>query len=130
MTDIFTREKRSEIMSGVQGGYGNKMEMRVHNWLIGEGIDHEMYPKIDGHPDVLLKELNVYLFLDGCFWHCCPKHYRRPKSRRDYWIPHLEESNERRELLRDKLPYEWIRIWEHDIKGDRFKEIILDIIGE
>lgn len=128
MTDVFTKEKRSEIMSGIQGGLNNnRMERKVHNWLKGRRIRHKMYPKVDGSPDVYLKDANIYLFLDGCFWHCCPEHYRRPKSNQRFWIPHLEESNARREKRRKKLPYNWVRIWEHDIKTEAFKQIILDV---
>jgi len=25
------------------------------------------------------------VFVDGCFWHCCPAHGRPPKTNRSYW---------------------------------------------
>lgn len=124
MVDTLTKEKRSEVMSKIQGGRNNKMEMAVHNWLKGNRIRHRMWPRVDGHPDVHLTDTDTYLFLDGCFWHICPQHYRRPKSRQGFWIPHIEESNERREKKRKNLPYRWVRIWEHDVKNGRFKDVI------
>jgi len=131
MTDVFTREKRSEIMSKIQGGLkSNSMERKIHNWLKGAHIRHTMYPKVGGCPDVYLKDADVYLFLDGCFWHCCPEHYRRPKSNQGFWIPHVEESNVRREEQRKKLPYKWVRIWEHDIRNGSFRQTIADLVSK
>jgi DNA mismatch endonuclease (patch repair protein) len=108
-----------------------KIEDVVHKWLNGQGIKFGAYPEIEGHPDTELfldNGASHYLFIDGCFWHCCPTHYKRPKSRQDFWIPHIEESNAKREGLRRKLPYPWTRIWEHDVKNGRFKHIILAIV--
>ena len=86
-----------------------------------------MYPKIEGDPDIVLDNGGdpVYVFVDGCFWHCCPLHYRRPKSRPDFWVPHVEGSNARREERRKNLSYEHVRIWEHEVKDGSFKGIIL-----
>lgn len=131
MTDTISRERRSEIMSKIQGGLDrNSIERRVHNWLKGNRIRHEMQPKIVGNPDVYLKDIDIYLFLDGCFWHCCPKHYRRPKSNQEFWIPHIEESNRKREKKRKKLSYRWVRIWEHDIRNGAFKDVITALMGD
>src|SRR6202040_1863378 len=38
-----------------------------------------------GRPDFSFRRFNVAVFVDGCFWHGCPKCYRRPASRRKYW---------------------------------------------
>jgi DNA mismatch endonuclease (patch repair protein) len=128
MTDVFTKEKRSEIMSKIH--QPTRLETLVHEWLASEGIPHEMYPRVEGRPDIrlVLPGGDIYIFIDGCFWHRCPQHYRRPKSNADYWIRHLEESDERREERRRRLPYRWIRIWEHDVKNGVFRRIIRNCI--
>ena len=125
MTDVFTKEKRSEVMSRIH--QPTRLEDTVHEWLAGQGIPHEMYPKVFGRPDIFVDggKGSFYVFIDGCFWHCCPLHYRRPKSRQEFWIPHVEESNAKREELRKQLPYRWIRIWEHEVNDGSFKEKIL-----
>lgn len=127
--DIVSREKRSEIMSKIH--QPTRLENKVHQWLDSQAIEHEMYPRIEGRPDILLPNNGrpVYLFVDGCFWHCCPLHYRRPKSRQEFWISHIEESNRKREEKRAKLPYRWLRIWEHDVKNGNFMDIIGEGIG-
>lgn len=126
MTDVFSREKRSEIMSKIH--QPTRIEVAVHDWLTEQSIEHEMYPKVEGNPDIRIGE--TYIFVDGCFWHCCPEHYRRPKSNQKFWISHVEESNKRREERRSKLPYRWIRIWEHDVRNGKFKKIIHRILSK
>jgi len=121
MTDIFTREKRSEIMSRIRSK--SSLDRKVHNWLCGRHIRHEMYPKVEGSPDIYLTDAGAYLFLDGNFWHCGPG-YRRPKSNVNFWIKHVEEANVRREERRKRLPYRWLRIWGNDVRNGRFKEIL------
>ncbi len=124
MTDTVSREKRSEIMSKIHSP--TKLEAKVHNWLKAKHVRHRMYPKIEGRPDVEIENGGnpFYVFIDGCFWHCCPAHYRRPKSRQEFWVPHVEESNTKREERRKRLPYRWIRIWEHQVGDNSFREII------
>lgn len=123
--DKVSIKKRSEIMSKIH--QPTKLENTMREWLESEGIPHEMYPKVEGRPDILLPNNGnpICVFVDGCFWHCCPQHYRRPKSRQEFWIPHLEESNWKREKRRSELPYRWVRIWEHDVKSGKFADVIL-----
>jgi DNA mismatch endonuclease (patch repair protein) len=127
--DVFSRERRSEIMSRIH--QPTRMEGEVRRWLEAEGIPHEMYPRVEGRPDVRIRTPDggeVYVFLDGCFWHCCPLHYRRPKSNQEFWIRHVEESNARREERRRALPYRWVRVWEHDIRSGGFRRIIAEAL--
>jgi DNA mismatch endonuclease (patch repair protein) len=125
MADVFTPEKRSEIMSRIRSRSG--LDRRVHAWLSRAGIRHRMWPRIVGNPDVALRG-GTFVFLDSCFFHRCPLHYREPKSNRAYWRGHIRRNVER-DRLRALLPYRWIRIWEHDVRGGRFREILLEAAG-
>lgn len=128
--DVFSKQKRSEIMSKIH--QPTKLETKVHEWLEAEGIPHEMYPKVEGRPDIKLflpDGSPVYVFVDGYFWHCCPQHYKRPKSNQEFWTRHVEESNIRREERRRELPYRWVRIWEHDVKSGGFKQAIRELVS-
>lgn len=130
MTDVFTKEKRSQIMSRIRSKSG--LDRRVHNWLCGRHIRHEMHPEIVGNPDVRImgNRGDLYLFNDGCFWHMCPIHYRRPKSNQEFWIEHIEVQNAKREAVRRNLPYRWIRLWEHEIYDGGFRgKIRLSLAG-
>jgi DNA mismatch endonuclease (patch repair protein) len=130
MADVFSREKRSEIMSKIH--QPTKLEMEVHRWLESEGIPHEMYPKVEGRPDIRLVLPGggeIYVFIDGDFWHMCPRHYRRPKSNVDYWIRHIEEAEARRREVRARLPYRWVRVWECEVRDGSYKRLILSLVG-
>ncbi len=127
LTDRLSKERRSLVMSRIQGGLAkNSLERRVHNWLNAVHIRHEMNPKVQGHPDVRIKTPRgeLFIFIDGCFWHVCPLHYTRPKTRQEFWIPHVEGSNRKREASRARLPYLWLRVWEHEINDGSYKRII------
>ena len=76
-------------------------------------------PKITGSPDFANKKTKTAIFVDGCFWHKCPKCFREPETRKDFWLFKIERNVQRdkevnRELRRDV--WKVIRIWEHDIK--------------
>jgi DNA mismatch endonuclease (patch repair protein) len=122
MTDIFTKEKRSWIMSRIRSKW-TKQEKLVHNKLKGLKIKHKMHPKMVGNPDIILSDKKIAIFLHGCFWHRCPLHYREPKSKRKYWLTKIEKN-----VLRDKKNMTMLKkggwkvvvIWEHDIKKLKF----------
>jgi DNA mismatch endonuclease (patch repair protein) len=125
MTDVFTKKKRSWVMSRIRSKW-TKQEKLVHNYLKGKKIKHVMHPKIEGSPDVILPDKKIAIFLHGCFWHKCPIHYREPKSKRKYWLPKIEKN-----VIRDKKnirlirKHGWrvVRIWEHQINKNPEKLI-------
>ena len=70
------------------------------------------------------------MFVDGGFWHGCPKCYRRPGSNRAYWDAKIQRNRKRdRQVARQLRRAEWqvLRIWEHQLSGktrDRVPEIV------
>jgi DNA mismatch endonuclease (patch repair protein) len=59
----------------------------------------------------------VAVFVDGCFWHCCPEHGTWPKENSKWWRDKLE-TNVRRDRDTDSrlTSAGWlvVRIWEHE----------------
>ncbi len=59
----------------------------------------------------------VAVFVDGCFWHCCPVHGTSPKANADWWSAKLA-ANVRRDRDTDARLREegWtvVRVWEHE----------------
>ena len=71
-----------------------------------------------GKPDFAFQQQRLALFVDGCFWHCCPKHSTRPASNRAFWMQKLARNRARDVLVNQTLRKDgWkvIRIWQHDL---------------
>lgn len=68
-------------------------------------------------PDVVFTLSRVAVFVDGCFWHLCPQHFRPPRANAEWWMTKLERNVERDrqhdEVLRQ---HGWavVRVWEHE----------------
>jgi len=40
---------------------------------------------LPGRPDFIFRRQRLAVFVDGCFWHGCPRHCRMPRGNREYW---------------------------------------------
>ncbi|WP_433169738.1 very short patch repair endonuclease [Kribbella sp. CA-247076] len=68
-------------------------------------------------PDIVFTARKIAVFVDGCFWHCCPEHGRQPSVNSRYWSPKLARNVERDRLADAALQDDgWtvVRIWEHE----------------
>lgn len=95
------------------------MELAVKPIL--EALGFEYQPKgLFGSPDFAHRGIKIAVFLDGCFWHGCPEHYREPESDTAFWRAKIERNRRRDTEVTARLESEgWrvIRVWEHDLKG-------------
>lgn len=127
MTDIFSRAKRSAIMSRIRstgtspevGLFALVRDTLGHRWRVLRNVR-----SLPGQPDVFIPELRLVIFADGCFYHGCPIHGHTPKSNPKYWRPKLRRNKTRdganRRALRRMGIGVW-RFWEHDLKGTKLK---------
>jgi DNA mismatch endonuclease (patch repair protein) len=119
MVDIFSKKKRSEIMSKVRSKE-TKIEIQLRKILWNLGYRYRKNVSgYFGKPDILLKKYKTVIFIDSCFWHGCKKHGSMPQTRRKYWETKIARNKERdREVNAHYRKMKWkaIRIWEHDIK--------------
>src|SRR5437773_1816894 len=96
MVDVFTRKHRSAIMQRVRSTGNESTEERLAKLLREHGLKGwRRRHTLMGSPDFVWREEQVVLFVDGCFWHGCPKHGHVPRSRRQYWIPKLKRNRRR-----------------------------------
>lgn len=61
----------------------------------------------------------VAVFVDGCFWHGCPKCSTSPKTNRAFWDRKRETNMARDKRVTRQLRRQgWkvIRIWQHSLK--------------
>ena len=129
MADVFTKAKRSEVMSRIRSR-GNKYTelalarlLRAHKisawrrqidiWKAESGKQ-----KFKVRPDFVFKEARLALFVDGCFWHGCPKHATKPKNNRAFWRRKLAANKARDRLVNLALRragWRVLRVWEHEL---------------
>ena len=72
-----------------------------------------------GKPNFAFPKQKVAVFVDGCFWHGCPKCYTRPKSNRAFWDRKRETNMARDKCVNRQLRgrgWKVIRIWQHSLK--------------
>ncbi len=77
-------------------------------------------------PDIVFPQRRVAIFVDGCFWHACPKHGQRPQANASYWGPKLRRNVERDQSDTESLEragWKVVRIWEHESLGDAVARI-------
>lgn len=70
--------------------------------------------------DIVFSKAKVAVFVDGCFWHGCPKHFIMPKTNTDYWSTKISRNSERDTAVNRKLKdagWTVIRVWEHEDSG-------------
>lgn len=119
MADVFTKAKRSEVMSRIRAS-GNKgtelaliILLRCHQ-ITGWRRNQFVF----GKPDFVFLKQRVAVFVDGCFWHGCPRCYRQPKSNLKFWKQKISRNRKRDLVVNKELRRKgWrvVRIWEHDI---------------
>jgi DNA mismatch endonuclease, patch repair protein len=68
-------------------------------------------------PDIAFTARRVAVFVDGCFWHCCPQHGSQPANNTWYWEPKLARNVERDQAADAALTaagWSVVRVWEHE----------------
>jgi DNA mismatch endonuclease (patch repair protein) len=96
MTDVFSKQKRSEVMSRIRSR-GNKAtelvlarllrQSKISGWRRQQEvrIQKSGVRSFRVRPDFVFRQARLAIFVDGCFWHGCPKHGTQPKGNRAFW---------------------------------------------
>jgi DNA mismatch endonuclease (patch repair protein) len=109
---------RSEQMSRIRGK-DTSPEMLLRRALWSAGLRYRVHYRTPaGRADLALVGAKLAVYIDGCFWHGCPEHYVRPRSRTDFWSAKLRENVERdrRQTLQlESAGWRACRLWEHEV---------------
>jgi DNA mismatch endonuclease (patch repair protein) len=94
------------------------MELRraLHRSGLRYRVDLAPIPGLRSRADIVFPRARVAVFVDGCFWHCCPLHGTVPKANQAWWFAKLATNRERDAAVTLRLAHAgWksIRIWEH-----------------
>lgn len=130
MPDVFTKAKRSEVMSRIRSRGNKAPELALaklfrRNKISGWRRHWEIRKAESGNwkfkvrPDFVFRQVRLALFVDGCFWHGCPRHATQPKGNRAFWKNKFARNIARdRRVNRALRSARWrvIRIWECTLK--------------
>jgi DNA mismatch endonuclease (patch repair protein) len=97
-------------------------EQRLRSALHRRGLRFRKDHRIDAHglrvrADVVFPRARVAVFVDGCFWHCCPDHTTQPKTHQAYWSAKLRGNIKRDrsvDAALESAAWTVIRVWEHE----------------
>ena len=146
MPDIFTKAKRSEVMSRIRSRGNRDTELALAKLLRRHGITgwrRQMLLKINAQlptsnversklsvgrwkfsqpftvrPDFVFLKARTTVFVDGCFWHGCPKHATKPRNNAAFWRRKFTANKARDRLVNGALRHAgWrvLRVWEHEL---------------
>lgn len=124
MADIFSKAKRSEIMSKISGKE-TKLEVLVGKFLFAQGFRYRKNDKrFAGKPDIVLPKYRTVIFVNGCFWHGhkdCKK-AALPTTRREFWEQKISSNVARdarnSEVLRQD-GWRVMTIWQCQLKNQK-----------
>ena len=123
MADIFTRAKRSGVMSRIRSRGNRATELRLIALMRAHGITGwRRNARLFGKPDFVFRAARLAVFVDGCFWHACPRHATMPRNNRAFWKAKLTRNAARdREVTRTLRKVGWrvLRVWECALSAKR-----------
>ena len=143
MSDVFTKSKRSEVMSHIRSrgnketelalaalfrrqnisGWRRHVEIKIAKKAAKSrrpniGVKESKVRSFKVRPDFVFPKLRLAVFVDGCFWHACPKHSTQPKGNAAFWRKKISGNQIRDRLVSRTLRrngWQVLRIWEHEL---------------
>jgi DNA mismatch endonuclease, patch repair protein len=95
-------------------------EILLRRVLWSMGYRYRLKSRVAGRPDFVFVTARIAVFVDGCQWHCCPKHWVRPKSNCGFWDAKFQRNRDRDAKVNKLLKSDgWMvfRVWEHQVKA-------------
>jgi DNA mismatch endonuclease (patch repair protein) len=127
MPDVFSKSKRSEVMSRIRCRGNRSTELALIRILRQEGIvGWRRNSALSGRPDFVFPSRRVAIFVDGCFWHACPEHCNSPQTNAAFWRAKLDANRARDTRVNRALSdagWTVMRIWEHELRAAAAKRL-------
>lgn len=117
-----TTPDRSRLMARVRRA-GTTPELALRTALHRAGLRYRLSSSLGlpGSPDIAFGRSRLAIFVDGCFWHGCPRHGTVPKTNTSFWMAKIIRNQQRdRQVDRSLKDLGWrvLRLWEHEVRGD------------
>ena len=128
MTDFLTIQDRSRLMSRVRGRGNKATELQLIHLFRNHGIiGWRRNTSLYGKPDFVFSTAKIALFVDGCFWHGCPRHGSEPATNRAFWQRKLTGNKIRDRTVNQTLKkrgWHVVRIWQHELSKRNEKRLL------
>lgn len=133
MTDVFSKEKRSQVMSAVRSKGNKSTELalisifklhKISGWR--RNFD------LTGKPDFVFPKHEIIVFVDGCYWHGHNCRMRKPGRNNEYWEQKILHNKQRDEFVTKELRkngWNVIRIWECEIRKGKYRRKLNRVIS-
>jgi DNA mismatch endonuclease (patch repair protein) len=116
---LLTERKRSEIMSRIRGRGNKDTELALAKVFRAHRITGwRRHRPVFGKPDFVFPGQKVAVFVDGCFWHGCPRHATWPAHRAAWWRRKILGNRARDARVTRALRrtgWRVLRVWEHEL---------------
>jgi DNA mismatch endonuclease Vsr len=128
MPDIFSKEKRSEVMRSVKHK-DTLPELIVQSLIRDMGVVYERETRIlNTKPDIIIPEMKKVFFINGCFWHghTC-RRGKLPEANHAFWTEKINKTKERDNRNYTELRsngWDYLIIWECEIKKKKMDVLI------
>lgn len=134
MPDIFSKEKRSQIMAKVSSKE-TKPEIVVRSFLFRHGFRfRKNVGKLPGSPDIVLPKYKTVILVHGCFWHghSCKKGETRPSTNSEFWNTKIQRNIERDEQVKrdlEMLGWRVLTVWDCELKNKAiFERTMIELV--
>ena len=116
-----TPASRRDNMRAVRSRGNRSTEVRLRAAMVRRAIrGWTLHPReVFGVPDFFFKDCRVAIFVDGCFWHGCPRCGHVPKTNADYWAGKIGRNRARDKAVTEALTasaFSVVRFWECEIR--------------
>lgn len=112
-----------------------KPELIVRRYLHAAGLRYRVHTRPikdwNRRADIVFPRAKITIFINGCYWHGCPKHYVAPKTNTIYWSQKIGRNVERDVETFKRLKAEgWLVIvlWEHENLEAKSEKIVSRVI--
>ena len=121
MADVFSVPERSRVMASIRSRGNRSTELRLIEMMRAAGVTGwRRGSRLLGRPDFVFRREHTVVFVDGCFWHGCPRCSQRVRTNGRFWREKIARNRRRdakvSRILRG-LGWAVVRIREHEIKG-------------
>lgn len=120
MADVLTKKQRSYCMSRIRAR-DTVPELALRRAAWASNLRYRVKNNLFGRPDIVFVSAKVAVFVDGCFWHGCPIHSVKPKTRAEFWASKIGRNIARDAEVQKTLAKQgWkvLRFWEHEINSE------------